>query len=375
VEIQRGKGLAEVATQKKDFEHEIVGMQMHAEQQEGCVVLNIGGYRFETLVQALRRVLHTFFDASFSSRYMQDVCDDGSIFVDRDGEHFGHALEYMRDGYVSVAEPGAHPSVSLLRKLKREFGYYCIELIVEKAVEPEQPEMAYVLGGICDGKLSSMERYDLSSGQWNAVASMGTARTHFDACAIAGELYVVGGESSNGDDLASVEKYSPSSDTWSAVNPLPTARANHAAIAVGSTMYVLGGVIEGGTPTASVHAFAACAIGNNIHTLGGCNNSEEHQVSKTSVYTYDTVNDEWSALAPMPYACSYINASVLGGLVYIGGGGDWGRKVLGFDPASGDWSILASTLKGREAACSFVLGDCLYAASAWQYSSIVATNQ
>jgi hypothetical protein len=43
--------------------------------------------------------------------------------VDRDGEHFGHVLEYMRDGVVSVVEAGARPSVLLLRALKREFGY------------------------------------------------------------------------------------------------------------------------------------------------------------------------------------------------------------------------------------------------------------
>jgi hypothetical protein len=38
------------------------------------------------------------------------VCTDGSIFVDRDGEHFGHVLKNMRDGVVEVAEPGARPS-------------------------------------------------------------------------------------------------------------------------------------------------------------------------------------------------------------------------------------------------------------------------
>jgi hypothetical protein len=94
------------------------------------------------------------------------VCDDGSIFVDRDGEHFGHVLQYMRDGVVTVAEPGARPSVSLLRALKREFGFYCIELVAEQAAEPEEPEMAYVVGGAgVYGRLSSMERYDASLGQ------------------------------------------------------------------------------------------------------------------------------------------------------------------------------------------------------------------
>jgi hypothetical protein len=42
--------------------------------------------------------------------------------VDRDGEHFGHVLEYMRDRMVAVAHPSVKASVSLLRALKREFG-------------------------------------------------------------------------------------------------------------------------------------------------------------------------------------------------------------------------------------------------------------
>jgi hypothetical protein len=48
----------------------------------------------------------------------------------------------MRDGVVSVAESGAFPSVSLLRALKREFGFYCIELVSEHAEEPDQPKVA-----------------------------------------------------------------------------------------------------------------------------------------------------------------------------------------------------------------------------------------
>jgi hypothetical protein len=118
------------------------------------------------------------------------VCNDGSI-VDRDGEHFGHILEYMRDGVVSVAEPGARPSMSLLRALKREFGFYCFELCTEP--EPTQPEVAHVVGGFGpSGPLSSMERYDASSGQWSAVVAMGTVRHSFEACVVAGELYVTG---------------------------------------------------------------------------------------------------------------------------------------------------------------------------------------
>jgi hypothetical protein len=115
---ERDKGLAEVDALRAELHREVTAMQMHQAAQEGHVELNIGGFRFETSVQTLRRVPHTFSDAYFSGRYAQDVCADGSIFVDRDGEHFGHILEYMRNGVVSVAEPGARPSIGFLRALK-----------------------------------------------------------------------------------------------------------------------------------------------------------------------------------------------------------------------------------------------------------------
>jgi hypothetical protein len=101
---ERAKGRAEVAREKADLHREIAAMHRHKEAQEGRVALDIGGYRYTTPVQTLRRLPHTFFDAYFSGRYAMDRCKDGSIFIDRDGEHFRQVLEYLRDGVLSVAE-------------------------------------------------------------------------------------------------------------------------------------------------------------------------------------------------------------------------------------------------------------------------------
>jgi hypothetical protein len=60
---------------------------------------------------------------------------------------------------------------------------------------------------------SSMERYDVSSGQWSAAAAMGTARHSFGACVVAGELYVSGRDDTDDNPLSCVEKYSPLSGT------------------------------------------------------------------------------------------------------------------------------------------------------------------
>jgi hypothetical protein len=175
----RAKGLAEVAKEKADLHREISAVQKQQEAQQGRVVLDIGGYRYTTSVQTLRRLPGTFFDAYFSGRYTMDRSEDGSIFIDRDGKHFGQVLEYLRDGVVLVAELDASElDISELRWLKREFGFYCIELYAD----PQ--EVAFVAGGNgVDGvDLSSMERYDLSSGAWREAASLSTAQPSFDLC-------------------------------------------------------------------------------------------------------------------------------------------------------------------------------------------------
>jgi N-acetylneuraminic acid mutarotase len=369
--------LAEVDARRAELHREIEAMQMHQAKQEGRVELNIGGYRFQTSVQTLRRLPHTFFDAYFSGRYAQDVCNDGSIFVDRDGEHFGHVLEYMRDGVVSVAEPGAHPSVSLMRSLKREFGFYCIDVVAEHTVESMEPDVVYILGGYgSDGDiLSSMERYDETSGQWSERTAMASPRSCYGACVVVGEVYVTGGQDGRG-LLSSVEKYSPSTGTWSTVLPLPRARYFHAAVAVGSAMYVLGGILWGSSASAGVlkldntqgtwiemapmpvpkFSFTACAVGSIIYVFGGAGGNDE------SAFKFDTEANEWSTLAPMPYASLGMAASALNGLVYIVGLGVSGREVVCFDPVSEVWSMLASTSISREDGVSFVVGGHLYAA-------------
>jgi hypothetical protein len=380
VAAERAKGLAEVDTRWVELHREIAAMHTHQEAHEGRVELNIGGHRFETSVQTLRRVPHTFFDAYFSGRYAQDVFADGSIFVDRDGAHFGHILEYMRDGIVSVAELDVRPSVTLLRALKREFGFYCIELYAEHLTEPTQPEIAFVMGGedSTERTLRSMERYDALSGQWSVAASMGTARAFFGACVIEGELYVCGGQNDEDGMLRSVEKYSSTTNTWSDAAALPTARSRHAVVASGLNMYALGGFYYGNHPTASVLKFdsvlgtwtevapmphaiygcAACVVGSDIYVFGG-NTTRRYFVS---VFKYDTMNNTWSVLAPMPSASMYHSASVLDGLVYIVGAKPASTEVLQYDPAAGTWSTPAPVLIGKFIGASFVLSGNLYAA-------------
>jgi hypothetical protein len=240
--LKRAKGLADVAKEKADLHREIAAMEKQQEAQQGRVVLDIGGYRYTTSVQTLQRLPGTFFDAYFSGRYTMDRSEDGSIFIDRDGKHFGQVLEYLRDGVVSVAERDASKlDVGELRWLKREFGLYCIEL------NADPQEVAFVVGGTGFGntRLASVERYDVASCAWSEAAPMATARSCFGLCTLSdGDLYATGGVTSDKSRLSTVERYDSRLDMWSTAPSLPRSRFAHCACAVGNAMYVLGGIEE-----------------------------------------------------------------------------------------------------------------------------------
>jgi hypothetical protein len=359
---ERTKGLAEVAKEKADLHREIAAMHKHKEAQEGRVVLDIGGYRYTTSVQTLRRIPHTFFDAYFSGRYAMDRCEDGSIFIDRDGEHFGQVLEYLRDGVLSVADL----DVSVLRWLKCEMCFYCIEVMTE----PQ--EVAFAVGGVdkdYDNELASVERYDVTSGAWQAAAAMVTARRSFRICELNGELYVTGGLDTDNVTLATVERYHPVLDTWSAAPAMPRPRFGHCACAVGDAMYVLGGVelidrqdltvssvvmfdsrVQTWSEVASMPAeldkAGACVVGSAIYIFGGRDESE--RVLSTT-YCFSTETNTWTTLASMPEVKSGHSVCLLDGLIHVMGGdsndenGDEASfsSVHRFDPVANSWSEVA----------------------------------
>jgi hypothetical protein len=390
---ERAKGLAEVARERVELHREIEAMQTHKEAQEGRVVLNIGGRRFETSVQTLRRVPHTFFDAYFSGRYAQDVCCDGSIFVDRDGEHFGYVLEYMRDGVVSVAtQEASELDVGLLRALKREFGFYCIELMAE----PE--EVAFVVGGHCNGgkSIAELDRYDNAIGMWLRCASMLTSRSCFGLCDVGGMLYASGGLLSTEnmeDDVTFVECYDPTLDTWNAVPAMPRGRSHHCACAVSDSMYVLGGH-EGGVGTRSVLRFesgtqvwnevapmpsafyscVACVLGNDIYVVGSMDGDE---MLTATTYRYNTTANVWVTLAPMPAAKVTHSVCVMSGLIYVLGGrleeGAFDSSCHQFDPVANIWSLLAPMSTPRAGFASFVLGGRLCAAGGYDGDALISS--
>jgi hypothetical protein len=377
VNMERAKGLAEVAKEKADLHREIAAMQKQQEAQQGRVVLDIGGYRYTTSVQTLRRLPGTFFDAYFSGRYTMDRSEDGSIFIDRDGKHFGQVLEYLRDGVVSAAEKDASElDIGVLRWLKREIGFYCIELYADPH------EVAFVVGGRKSrNTLSSVKRYDVSSGVWREAAPMAAARGYLGLCELSGGvIYAIGGEDVNDEPLASVERYDPDLDTWSAAPSLPRPRSSHCDCTVGDALYVLGGIEERTVSSvlkfdsrrqtwsevapmpAERHNAGACVLGSNIYIFGGRSDAMEET---STTYRFSTETNEWATLAPMPNAMSGHSVCVVDGLIYVLGGSESNynhtSSVHRFDLVANMWSTVAPMSIARGMCGAFVLGGNIYA--------------
>ena len=376
---EREAGVQEVARLRSELAQEVAAMQQVHNSQRSRVELDIGGTRYVTSRSTLRSRPGSMLDALFSGRHAVIEEEDGSVFIDRDGSAFGHVLAYLRDGVVAA---GCEDDARLLGRLKRDFDYYCIELVEERT-------MVLAVGGFDpsdNNAVSTMERYDRQQDSWTAAASMRQARSFFGSCMIAGELYVTGGLTTTkaSSKIATVERYNPSSNAWSSVAAMPQARFGHEACEIGGAMYVLGGDLQhtwkydAGTdtwsevapmPAVRIYA-AACAIGSDIYVSGGRFNS----IPTAEVYKYSVDSNSWSTVSPMPTARDCHGACVLGGMIYVAGGEDaatnFMSSVLRYDPSSDTWSTVAAMSQARSSLAVFALDGCVYAAGGFDASFV-----
>ena len=70
---------------------------------KGRVKLNVGGVKYETTLTTLTADGDdSMLGSMFSGRHELHPNDDGEVFIDRDGKHFGHILNVLRDSSVAV---------------------------------------------------------------------------------------------------------------------------------------------------------------------------------------------------------------------------------------------------------------------------------
>ncbi|KAJ1407992.1 BTB/POZ protein [Ochromonadaceae sp. CCMP2298] len=96
------------------------------QQFEPIVKLDVGGVRCTTSLTTLNRFPDSMIGCMFSGRHALPKGEDGYFFIDRDGTHFRHILNFLRspEGYKVEIE-GADE-----RELRRECEYYGIDQLM-----------------------------------------------------------------------------------------------------------------------------------------------------------------------------------------------------------------------------------------------------
>ena len=88
------------------------------------VSVDVGGARFTTARSHLCRVEGSMLAAMFSGRHELHPQDDGSFFLDRDGTHFRHIVNYLRSGAVAVKL-----QTDVAAELSEEADFYGLEAL------------------------------------------------------------------------------------------------------------------------------------------------------------------------------------------------------------------------------------------------------
>ena len=135
---------------------------------------------------------------------------------------------------------------------------------------------------------------------WTTESSMLTSRTGAGSAAVKGIVYVTGGSheynlSDTGFSYMSInstEAYNPATDTWVEKAPMPTPR----------------------------DGLGAAAFQGKVYCFGGRNVSKDYSISTNVNEAYDTETDSWETRTPMPTARSGLQASEVGGKIYLIGG-------------------------------------------------------
>ena len=79
------------------LEQEVTSMEKAHTFQTSKILLNVGGHRFETSLQSLTSVPHTYFASLFSGRFELVSDAEGVYFIGRDGKNFHYILNFLRD--------------------------------------------------------------------------------------------------------------------------------------------------------------------------------------------------------------------------------------------------------------------------------------
>jgi len=122
----------ELERERRCLDERLAQMPQLAQRMKGRVKLNIGGMRFETSADTLRK--SEWFAAMMSGKFDIQPDEGGYLFVDRDGTHFNVILNYLRMGTRALR--GLELSEGQRLQLLEETQYYQLNGLAGALVQP-----------------------------------------------------------------------------------------------------------------------------------------------------------------------------------------------------------------------------------------------
>jgi N-acetylneuraminic acid mutarotase len=255
---------------------------------------------------------------------------------------------------------------------------------VGEAAVAESGGKLYVVGGF--DTRQTVQVYDLATDTWTLGPLLPRGTDNAAAVALPGALHVFGGEAS-----PAVQVLDLGTGTWRAGPATPGPSFASAVALHDGKVHLVGGwshsrtsnvsltahevfdpaagaFVAGGAaaaPTARNHA-AAGVIGGRLVVTGGRGPGHEGSdaVNLPATELFDPATGVWSVSAPLPTPRSGGASAVLGGRLYVLGGGLPGDTVHAtverFDPASGTWERLPDMPAPATGHRAVAVGDSLY---------------
>ena len=125
-----------IKKQANDVQREKEAFEATAKKLEhvhftSTIKLNVGGQYFTTSLETLKKDPGSMLCAMFSERFDIKPAKDGSYFIDRDGTHFRHILNYLRTGRLIFPD-----DKSVRKELLEEAEFYKVREIMTYLCPP-----------------------------------------------------------------------------------------------------------------------------------------------------------------------------------------------------------------------------------------------
>ena len=191
---------------------------------------------------------------------------------------------------------------------------------------------------------------------WTEKTAVTQARYAYDAVvALSNEIYFVGGSTSaefrglwgSGSNVTTVEKYNLGTNSWQAVASLPAGRFRYATAALNGKIHIMGGnglntcVVydpstnqwtSGPNLPSVVENARAVSFNGKIYLIGG------EGAAGNQVLEFDPSTNQWSAKAPMTTARSGVELVVFENRIWaIGSDATQSNVAESFDPVGNSW--------------------------------------